>query len=117
MSKQYKYIRAENIENYPNWDLIQIIPRANANCYTMCIICSDDTLQKEVESYTNTIKQQQAEIERLKAVAVAELDTIHKLGDDFEILLETAEEHIAIISHQKAEIERLKSVIKEILDD
>ena len=69
------------------------------------------------ERLLHIIKIRDAEIEKLKAIANAELDTIHKLGDDFERLLEDAETSKAIISHQKAEIERLQSVIMEIIDD
>ena len=54
MSKKHKYIRLENIEEYEGWELVQVIPKFDANHYTMCVICSDDT-------------QQKAEIEKLKS--------------------------------------------------
>ena len=70
-----------------------------------------------IERLLRIIKIRDAEIENLKAMTKAELDTIHKLGDDLERLLEDTETHKAIISRQKAEIERLQSIIKEIVGD
>ena len=49
----------------------------------------------------NLFNHQNAEIEQLKAVRNAELDTIHTLGDDYEKALEE-------INRLKAEIERLQ---------
>ena len=63
------------------------------------------------------INRQQAEIEHWKAVTKAELDTIHKLGDDYGRVLEGMEECKAIIVQQQAENERLRSVLMEIVGD
>lgn len=65
MSKKYKYIRLENIENYEGWDLIHIIPRLDINHHQMCVICLDDGSQEEVESYIKIINNQQLEIDML----------------------------------------------------
>ena len=88
MSKQYKYIRLESIESYPNWDLIHIIPRVDANHYQMCVICSDDSSQKEVESYINTIKSQQLEIDMLIRKKGYLQDEICELQTEIERLKE-----------------------------
>ena len=77
------------------------------------------------------IKRQQAENEKLKAVSAAELDTIHKLGDDYERTLEGVErlkttlkivereygEMFAINKKLMAEIERLKGANLTGLDE
>lgn len=69
------------------------------------------------ERLLRIIEKRDAEIENLKAMTRAELDTIHKLGDDYERLMENVEEQKVIIENQNAQMEWLQSVIKEILDD
>lgn len=59
----------------------------------------------------NLINRQEAEIEKLKAMVNAELDTIHSLGDDYERVLE--EEPILI---QKAKAEAVKEFAERVKD-
>lgn len=40
--KQYKYIRADDIEQYRDWVLYQVIPAINENQYDMAIIMKED---------------------------------------------------------------------------
>ena len=64
------------------------------------------TVEITLEEYRNLIKervQNGKEIERLKAVVDAELDTIHKLGDDYERALEEEQELV-----KKARAEAIK---------
>ena len=56
------------------------------------------------------IKRQKDEIERLKAVSNAELDTVHTLGDDYEKALEE-------INQLKAEVERLQERSERAIDN
>ena len=69
------------------------------------------------ERLLRIIRKRDAEIENWKAIAKAELDTIHKLGDDYERVLEGMEECKAMIVKQKAENDRLRNVLKEIAGD
>ena len=73
------------------------------------------TKQKLILDYINRLKakakEQQEEIERLKAVADAELDTIHDMGEDYERVLE--EEPILI---QKAKVEAIKEFAERLID-
>lgn len=67
---------------------------------------NQDEVQRAATMREKTLQiteQQQKEIERLKAVADAELDTIHDIGEDYERVLE--EEPILI---QKAKAEAIK---------
>lgn len=74
--------------------------------------CYDDKyksiLSKDALDYINRLK---AEIERLQAVADAELDTIHDMGEDYERVLE--EEPILI---QKAKAEAIKEFAERLTD-
>ena len=70
-----------------------------------------------IERLLRIIRKKGAEIEHWKAVTKAELDTIHKLGDDYGRVLEGMEECKAIIVQQQAENERLRSVLMEIVGD
>lgn len=54
----------------------------------------------------------QAEIEKLKAIAEAELDTIHKLGEDYRRALEEEQQHI-----REAKVEAVKEIGKKIIDN
>lgn len=74
----------------------------------------DMTEQAYKNGYEAGVKSQQAEIEKLKGMVGAELDTIHKLGDDYGRALE---EHSIITAHLNAEIDRLHSIIKELAGD
>ena len=50
MSKKYRYIRLENISNFEGWDLVEIIPAKDKECYNMCVMCYDDApSQQELE--------------------------------------------------------------------
>lgn len=88
MSKKYKYIRLENLEKYDGWDLIHIIPRLDPNHYQMGVICLDDSPQKEVESYINTIKSQQLEIDMLIRKKGYLQDEVCELQSEIERLKE-----------------------------
>jgi FtsZ-binding cell division protein ZapB len=99
---KYKYIRLENIENYEGWDLVHIIPRISAEHYQMCVIGFDDTPQKEVESYIDTINRQKVEIECLKdeknqleCDIVNERMNLEQLQAGFEIGIEEAIKYFA----------------------
>ena len=79
----------------------EIIKALNC-CGNQMYSCTDkDCKAKTLGSAVDLINRQKAEIERLKAVRNAELDTIHTLGDDYEKALEE-------INRLKAEIERLQ---------
>ena len=55
------------------------------------------------------INRQKAEIERLQAMVNAELDTIHKLGDDYERALEEEQERV-----KKAKAEAIKEFAERL---
>lgn len=40
--KKYKYVRLDNIENYDNWEIIEIIPRYNEDYTNMVLIMKED---------------------------------------------------------------------------
>ena len=88
MSKKYRYIRLENLENYDGWDLVHIIPRLDSNHYQMGVVCFDDNPQKDVDSYMNTIKCQQLEIEMLIRKKEYLQDEICELKSEIERLKE-----------------------------
>ena len=75
-------------------------------------------LLAEIERLKETIDGQDVEIMRLKdeiehqkAIAEAELDSIHKLGDDYEKVLEDELKHI-----RWAKVEAVKEVGKLLID-
>jgi hypothetical protein len=75
---------------------------------------NQDEVQRAATMREKTLQiteQQQAEIERLQAVADAELDTIHDMGEDYERVLE--EEPILI---QKAKAEAIKEFAERLTD-
>lgn len=72
-----------------------------------CNTCDENCLDLLTPAALDLINRQQAEIERLKAMVDAELDTIHDLGDDYERVLEEECELI-----QKTRME----AIEEFLD-
>ena len=83
---------------------------ANSNLFAENTLLKEKvkTLETELKNITNVAtkfeaecSQQDAEIERLKAelehqkaIASAELDSLHKLGDDYEKVLEDEQKHI-----------------------
>ena len=86
----------------------------NDDCGTDCTCFSEK--QSTCGDYNGLLKQtidiinrQKAEIEMLQAVADAELDTIHKLGDDYERALEKTQELV-----KKAKAEAVKELQKRI---
>ena len=58
--------------------------------------------QEKITELETAVQALKAEKEKLKAIAAAELDTIHALGEDYERLLEEQAEMV-----RKAEIESL----------
>ena len=100
---------------------------ANSNLFAENALLKEKvkTLETELKNITNVAtkfeaecSQQDAEIERLKAelehqkaIASAELDTIHKLGEDYRRALEEEQQHI-----REAKVEAVKEVGKRIMD-
>lgn len=84
MSKKYKYIRLENIDEYEGWDLVEIIPAKFERYYDMAVICSDDTPQK-LEELTKQFNIQGQEYDRLYKESLqwkTEVERLQKLLDD-----------------------------------
>ena len=72
------------------------------------------TDKKCIKEIFERYPRMEAEIVKLKGMVDAELDTIHKLGDDYGRALE---EHSIITMHLNAEIDRLQSIIKELVGE
>ena len=88
MSKKYRYIRLDDLPNYDGWDLVHIIPRLDMSHYQMGVVCLDDSTQKDVESYINTIKTQKLEIDMLIRKKGYLQDEICELKQEVERLKE-----------------------------
>lgn len=72
MSKQYQYIRLENIEKYEGWDLVEVIPAKFEYHYDMAVICKEKTPKND---------ELQAEIERLQGEVFEKTKWISFLKD------------------------------------
>lgn len=81
------------------------------NCPNRPTCCEIDV----TDEILNIINRQKAEIEGLKAIADAELDTIHDLGEDYERMLEEEYELIEV-TKIKAIDEFLDKFDKRCLD-
>lgn len=66
-------------------------------------------LRKSNEEMFVTISKQDAEIKKLKAVADAELDTIHNLGDDYTRVLEEMQKVV-----EKAKVDAIREFAKRL---
>lgn len=66
-------------------------------------------LRKSNEELFVTISKQDAEIKKLKAVADAELDTIHNLGEDYAKVLEEMQKVV-----EKAKVDAVKGLVEEL---
>lgn len=81
MSKQYQYIRLENIEKYEGWDLVEVIPAKFERQYDMAVICNgeilkNDELQAENEELQLENSELQLKIDELRTINKATMQTI-----------------------------------------
>ena len=68
-----------------------------------------NALEKQVDEQRAKIAKLQAELEHQTAIAKAEIDTVHDLGDDYERVLENERLHI-----QTAKIEALNTLTRRL---
>ena len=118
--KKYKYIRLENIEKFEGWDLVHIIPRISAEHYQMCVICSDDTLQKDAEierltklneEFYNTIKENaQTALEvTLDEIEKAKVEAIKEFVDRVASKLNCIPQHHFTLAQVLYDIDNIKT--------
>ena len=99
---------------------IERLEKELANSKAVATKLDDEVKQQdaEIERLKETIDGQDVEIMRLKheldhqkAIASAELDSLHSLGDDYERALEDEQKHI-----REAKVEAVKEVGKMLMD-
>ena len=56
--KEYKYVRCNNLENYPDWDIVKIIPHKTENEYDMAVIMKEDRPVREVTCLSEATNQE-----------------------------------------------------------
>lgn len=43
MSKEYRYVRLENIDKWSGWDIVEILPARTSDKVNMAVICKEGT--------------------------------------------------------------------------
>lgn len=71
-----------------------------------------ERLKADIEARDSAILWLTKELDHQKAIASAELDSMHKLGDDYAKVLEEEQQHI-----REAKVEAVKEIGKKIIDN
>jgi uncharacterized protein YoxC len=75
------------------------------------LLAENERLKADIGARDSAILWLTKEIDHQKAIASAELDSMHKLGDDYAKALEDEQKHI-----QDAKIEAVQEVAKKLID-